>query len=68
MSGDKKVCNCPHHKVVPWAIILVGIDFILGGFGILNVMWMWIILGILLIIAGGTKLNSRKCGCCNSKM
>lgn len=64
MSGDKKVCNCPHHKVIPWMIILAGIDFVIGGIWPGFGMWMWIILGILIIIAGATKLMSRKCGCC----
>jgi hypothetical protein len=63
--GDKpKVCNCPHHKVIPWMIILIGIDFILGSWVPFYAMWTWPVLGILLIIIGGVKLSSRKCGCC----
>ena len=64
--GDKpNVCNCPHHKVVPWMIVLIGIDIILGAFGILiNGTWMWVIIGVLLVIIGGVKLSGRKCGCC----
>ncbi len=65
-SGDgKKVCNCPHHKVIPWAIIVIGLVILLTGFNILTYMAETVVIGALLIVIGGTKLNSRKCTCCD---
>lgn len=65
MSGDKKICNCSHHKVIPWSIILIGVVLILNAIpGVLTPMWTGILVGVLLVIIGGTKLGSRKCKCC----
>ena len=63
--GDGKVCKCVHHKVVPWMIILIGLVVLLGAFNILTGMWQMILVGLFLVVIGGTKLNSHKCGCCN---
>lgn len=62
MSG--KVCKCSHHKVMPIALILIGLIVLLGNLGwlgangatIVGIVWP-----ILLIIAAGTKLGGCKC-------
>jgi len=54
-------CKCPHHRVIPWLIILIGLDFFLGGINVLTWGFVDITWPILLIIAGGTKLVGCKC-------
>jgi hypothetical protein len=60
--GDKKVCNCPHHKIMPVIIILIGLTFLLGAFNVLSPMAVSIIWPILVIIIGLKKL--KRCKCC----
>ncbi len=61
---DRKVCGCPHHKVVPCGIALIGVLFLLQGIGILSVSLVGILWPIVLIVIGGTKLMGRRCNCC----
>jgi hypothetical protein len=63
-QGEKKVCNCPHHSVMPWAIILIGVVIILAALNIFSMTTSWIIVGVLVVIAGFVKLMGRKCKCC----
>ena len=67
MGGDmsKKVCNCPHHKVVPIMIIIIGLVILVGAFSMLTFQWASILIGVALIVIGGTKLGSRSCKCCS---
>lgn len=64
MQGMKNVCPCSHHKVVPVLVILFGLVFLLGNWGVLSwgvVNFLWPVF----VIAGGfTKLMSGKCKCC----
>ncbi len=61
--GEK--CNCPHHKMVPLMVLLIGLTFLLGALNILSGQAVSIIWPILVIIAAGTKISSSKCKCCN---
>jgi hypothetical protein len=61
--GTGKVYKCPHHKVVPVLIILVGLDFLLGAVNVLTWSFVDITWPILLIIGGATKLGG--CSCCS---
>jgi len=65
MPGKGMMCNCPHHKVVPIMLILIGIDFLLGGMNVLTWGFVDVTWPILLIIIGGTKLGGCKC-CSNN--
>ncbi|MBI4137961.1 MAG: hypothetical protein HY472_01790 [Candidatus Sungbacteria bacterium] len=64
MMKHKMTCGCTHHKVVPWAIILIGLTFLLGAFDVLTQQAVNVVWPILLIIAGGTKLAQHTCACC----
>lgn len=64
MNQQGKTCNCPHHKVMPWGILLVGIAILLGALNILTSMAVQVAVAVILIIIGGFKLNGSKCGCC----
>jgi len=59
---DGKVCNCAHHKIMPWCIILIGLSFLLLQLGILTAGAVSIIWPILLMVIGLEKLV--KCNCC----
>ena len=64
-GGDmSKVCNCPHHKVVPFAIMLIGLVLILEAFSIFTGMWPTVIIGAMLVVIGVVKLKGRNCKCC----
>jgi len=63
-SGNKMVCNCPHHKMMPALIIVFGLVFLLVALGIFSPRTVDIIWPILVIAGGIFKLNSSKCKCC----
>ena len=65
MGGMKNMCKCPHHKVVPGAIMLIGLSFLLGTWGILTSGAVDTIWPILLIIIGGMKMMKGNCKCCS---
>jgi len=58
-----KTCKCMHHKAMPWIIILIGLDFLLGAVGVLAASFVSITWPILLIIIGCVKV--ARCGCCS---
>jgi hypothetical protein len=63
MQGKGMVCKCPHHKAVPWLIILIGVDFLLGAMSVLTWSFVNITWPILLIVIGIVKL--ARCNCCS---
>ncbi len=66
MEGENtqgKVCKCHHHKTVPWLIILIGADFLLGAINVLTGSFVSITWPILLIAVGIVKL--MHCNCCS---
>lgn len=64
VMNEGKVCKCPHHKVVPLMILLIGIDLFFGSVGWLSAAFVNVSWPILLIIAGATKLAKGACKCC----
>lgn len=61
MEGNK-MCSCPHHKVVPICITLIGLVIFAAQMnwlaaGIAGAIWP-----VLLVVIGLTKM--MKCGCC----
>ena len=61
----KNVCPCPHHKVVPAAILIIGLAYLLESLGLgVTSMLRDIVLGLGLVVIGGTKLGENKCTCC----
>jgi len=60
--GDK-MCHCPHHKIMSWALVLIGLTFLLGNIGVLTAMAVNIIWPIILIVLGCSKM----CKCCSKK-
>jgi len=60
----EKHCKCPHHKVVPVAIILVGLLFLLQALGYAAPDFVAVCWPILVIIIGLVKLMKGTCKCC----
>lgn len=57
-------CSCPHHKTVPILLVIFGLVFLLGQWGVLSsgaVSTLW---PIIVIAAGLFKLTERWCKCC----
>jgi len=61
--GKGMTCKCPHHKAMPWIIILIGLDFFLGAIGVLTSSFVSVTWPILVIVIGVVKLV--RCGCCS---
>lgn len=59
-----KTCKCPHHKVLPAIIVLIGLDFLLGTVGVFTWGFVDISWPVLVIIAGLMKMNQGSCKCC----
>lgn len=62
-----KTCNCPHHKMIPLLVVLAGVDLLLGALNVLSPMAVNVILPILIIVAGATKMSGGMCKCCQAK-
>ncbi len=58
------MCKCPHHKIVPSCIALIGLAFLLLQWNILSASTVDIIWPVLLIVIGLTKLFGKGCKCC----
>ena len=58
-------CKCPHHKMMPLMIVLIGLTFLLGAFNILSPMVVAVIWPILLILIGLQKMFKGMCKCCS---
>ncbi|OGZ70132.1 MAG: hypothetical protein A3F47_02200 [Candidatus Staskawiczbacteria bacterium RIFCSPHIGHO2_12_FULL_38_11] len=63
---QNNVCKCPHHKVVPILVVLFGLTFLLGQWGIISWGAVNTIWPVLVILAGLMKIadKSGMCKCC----
>ena len=62
--GGKGMCGCAHHKIAPWAFVIIGLAIVLQTLGVLTGMWIMLIVGVLFIVIGGVKISGRNCKCC----
>ena len=65
---DCKLCSCAHHKILPGAILLIAVLFLLKALdvisaGTLDVLWP-IVLGLAMLM----KLSAGKCKCYRTRM
>ena len=60
MNGESNQKPCGHHKVMPWALILVGVAALLADFNVFSWSVFNIIWPILAILIGFAKMC--KCG------
>jgi hypothetical protein len=61
---DGMMCGCPHHKVVPLCIILIGLAFLLQALGTLTASFVAMAWPVLLIVIGVMKMTKGMCKCC----
>ncbi|MFA5946016.1 MAG: DUF5668 domain-containing protein [Patescibacteria group bacterium] len=57
------MCSCPHHKVVPLLVVLIGVALLLGQLNVLTASSVAIIWPIFLILIGVQKMFGSMCGC-----
>jgi len=58
------MCKCPHHKVVPGLITLIGVLFLLNALGSLSDQSLHVWWPIALIAIGLMKMFKNACKCC----
>ncbi len=63
MHEGGMMCKCPHHKVVPLAVTLIGLAFLLQALGVLTAGFVDVAWPVLLVVAGLTKMSSGMCSC-----
>jgi len=56
-------CDCPHHKVVPATIMLVGFAMLVDQLALYPGLTHWAI-AVGLVVYGCSKFFENKCGCC----
>jgi hypothetical protein len=61
-SGEH--CSCPHHKMVPIFIVLIGLAFLLNALGVLSDRLTALAWPTLLMLIGLQKLFGGCCKCC----
>ncbi len=63
MPGTK--CKCMHHKMIPLAIVLIGLAFLLEAMNVLSASFVALAWPILLIVIGFMKMTKGTCKCCS---
>ncbi len=64
MGGGMNMCKCPHHKVIPMMIFIIGLLFLLNVLNVITAMalsWLW---PIAVMIIGLMKMMKGSCQCC----
>lgn len=64
-QGGEKMCNCPHHKMLPLALLIVGVLFLLQALGVDMGNTVAIVWPILLILWALKKMSKGSCKCCS---
>ena len=59
-----KVCGCPHHKMIPLLVVLLGVLFLLGNLGKVSSEVVVIVWPIVVIVGGLQKMFGHMCKCC----
>ncbi len=60
-------CKCPHHKMVPLGIVLIGLSFLLEAWGVVSQGFLNTAWPIILIVIGIMKMCGGSCKCCEMK-
>ena len=66
MTGGM-MCKCPHHKVIPFLVLLFGLDFLFGNWGWLTMGFVDATWPILVTAVGAMMLMKGKCKCCTAR-
>jgi hypothetical protein len=60
-----KSCRCPHHKLTPFLIVLIGLTFLLRAKGYVTPGAADILWGVMIMCVGFQKLARGMCKCTN---
>jgi hypothetical protein len=63
--GETKKCGCFCHKMPGLFVVLVGVAVLLRALEILKHTPFWIIVAVLVILAGLQTMFAGACKCCN---
>lgn len=63
-GSKRKLCGCPHHKVIPGLIVLTAIIILLGNFSVLSERVVNIAWPVILGLIGLQMMGENRCGCC----
>lgn len=66
-GGEKMMCNCPHHKMFPLFLFLLGLGYFLQAMGYLSAGFMPLAWPVLLMLAALSKMFGSMCKCCDGK-
>ncbi len=59
------MCRCPHHKMVPLGIVLIGLVFLLQALNVLAASTAAVAWPVILILIGLQKMMGGMCKCCS---
>ncbi len=65
MGGGANVCKCPHHKMVPLLIFIIGLLFFLNAINVVTTSALTMLWPVAVMLVGLMKMMKRKCKCCN---
>ena len=65
--GAMNMCRCPHHKIVPLLIFVIGLLFFLNTLNVVTSSAVATLWPIALMLIGLMKMMSNKCKCCGNK-
>ena len=65
--GVVDACKCPHHKMVPLLVFIIGLLFFLNAVNVVTSSAVTMLWPIGLMLVGLMKMMSGKCKCCGNK-
>ena len=63
-TTHRKACPCPHHHVIPAAVVIFALLFLLKALGVLSTSFVDVAWPIVVGVAGLSKLCEGACKCC----
>ena len=63
-GGGMNTCKCPHHKMIPMLIFVIGLLFFLNAIDVVTASALAILWPIAVMLAGLMKMMKGKCKCC----
>lgn len=64
-SCETKKCGCFCHKMTGVFVVLIGVALLLRAFDVLKADIVWMVLGIIVILAGLQHIFAGMCKCCD---
>lgn len=58
-----RMCKCPHHKMAPFFLVLIGVVFLLRSLGSVSAGAADILWGVLVMCIGFQKMARGMCKC-----